>query len=133
MSEYYETEPQDKADQPWFLNQVVELEVDPEIWSPEGLLSAFQAIEAQMGRLRTEPKGPRPIDIDMLLWEGLEQKTGYLDIPHPAMLQRAFVLIPLKEIAPDLTIDGKSLDEALTSIDYTVEGRKIWQQQPEEK
>lgn len=127
MSEYYETEPQDKPDQPWFVNQVVELEVDPEIWSPEGLLSAFQAIEAQMGRQRTEPKGPRPIDIDMLLWEGLAQQTGYLDIPHPAMHKRAFVLVPLKEIAPGLSIDGTSVDDALESIDYKLEGRKIWQ------
>ncbi len=132
MSEYYETEPQDKTDQPWFLNQVVELEVDPEIWSPEGLLSAFQAIEAQMGRQRTEPKGPRPIDIDMLLWEGLEQQTGYLDLPHPGMLQRAFVLVPLKEIAPDLKIGGKKLDQLLAKIDYKIEGKKIWQSQPEQ-
>lgn len=132
MSEYYETEPQDNSDQPWFLNQVVELEVDPEIWSPEGLLSAFQAIEAQMGRARTVPKGPRPIDIDMLLWEGLEQKTGYLDIPHPAMHQRAFVLVPLKEIAPDVNIGGSTRpDQALDSLEYTLKGRKIWQQQPE--
>lgn len=132
MSEYYETEPQEKTDQPWFLNQVVELAVDPEIWSPEGLLSAFQAIEAQMGRQRTEPKGPRPIDIDMLLWEGLEQQTGYLDVPHPAMLHRAFVLVPLKEIAPNLTVQGNTLDEALGAIEYTLEGNKIWQSQAEQ-
>lgn len=131
MSELYETEPQDNTDQPWFINQVVEFEVDPEIWSPEGMLSAFQAIESKMGRnrLAEEPKGPRPIDIDMLYWEGLEQKTGYLDLPHPRMLERAFVLVPLKELAPGLSLAEGNIDQALEKLDYAVEGNRITQSQ----
>lgn len=130
VSECYETEPQDNPEQPWFLNQVVEFEVDPVIWSPEGLLSTFQAIEAKMGRVHDTPKGPRIIDMDLLYWEGVEQRTGYLNLPHPAMKQRAFVLIPLKELAPDLVLEGgEGIDEALQRLDYRIEGRKIWQNQ----
>lgn len=130
MSEYYETEPQDNREQPWFLNQVVEFEIDPVIWSPEGFLSAFQAIEAKMGRVHDGQKGPRSIDMDLLYWEGLEQQTEYLTLPHPAMRYRAFVLIPLQELAPDLVLaGGESIAQALAKLDYRVEGNKIWQKQ----
>lgn len=128
MSGLYETEPQEKKDQSWFTNQVIELAVDPEIWSPEGFLSCLQAIEGQLGRTRQEPNGPRVLDMDLIAWGDLEQETGYLDLPHPRARQRAFVLVPLNEIAPDFAFpDGTGVSEALGKIEFRMEGNRIWQ------
>ncbi|WP_083465662.1 2-amino-4-hydroxy-6-hydroxymethyldihydropteridine diphosphokinase [Desulfovibrio brasiliensis] len=128
MSGLYETEPQEKKDQPWFANQVIELAVDPEIWSPEGFLSCLQAIEGQLGRTRQEPNGPRVLDMDLIAWGDLVQETGYLDLPHPKAKERAFVLLPLKEIIPDFVFpDGLGINEALSAIEYKIEGNRIWQ------
>ncbi|WP_018125203.1 2-amino-4-hydroxy-6-hydroxymethyldihydropteridine diphosphokinase [Desulfovibrio oxyclinae] len=128
MSGLYETEPQEKKDQSWFTNQVIELAVDPEIWSPEGFLSCLQAIEGQLGRTRQEPNGPRVLDMDMIAWGDLEQETGYLDLPHPRAQQRAFVLVPLNEIAPDFVFpDGTGVAEALDKVEFRMEGNRIWQ------
>lgn len=129
QSEYYQTEPQGEIkDQPWFTNQVVELEIDAEIWSPEGFLSTCKAIEGQLGRTCGEKDGPRPLDMDILLWGDSVQENDFLTLPHPRATRRAFVLIPLKEIAPDLVFpDGTTIDQALDSISYRMEDRKIWQ------
>lgn len=130
MSELYQTEPQGLKDQPWFTNQVVHLEVDPEIWACEGLLSTFQAIEGQMGRDRDEeePGGPRVIDIDLLLFGDRTMEDEFLTLPHPRMHERAFVLVPLKEIAPGLTFpNGETIDQALSRVQYRTEDKKIWQ------
>jgi 2-amino-4-hydroxy-6-hydroxymethyldihydropteridine diphosphokinase len=129
MSSTYVTEPQGPVtDQPWFLNQVAWYKVDKEIWSPEGFLSALLAIEDQMARERGEPGGPRIIDLDLLLFGELEQTTGFLDVPHPRMLERAFVLVPLLEIAPDLVLpDGTSAKEVLAKLDYKIEDGRISQ------
>jgi len=100
VSGLYETEPVELRDQPWFLNCVVALETSDE---PGELLKKVLAIEQEMGRLRTKDKGPRPIDIDILLFGDrvvAEQERG-LKIPHPAMHRRRFVLEPLAAIAPD--------------------------------
>jgi 2-amino-4-hydroxy-6-hydroxymethyldihydropteridine diphosphokinase len=99
VSGFYETEPVDFRDQPWFLNCVVALETSD---SPEALLQRVLAIEQEMGRLRTKKKGPRLIDIDILLFGDrvVEEQECGLKIPHPAMQQRRFVLEPLAEIAP---------------------------------
>ena len=129
VSEYYETEPQGEIkDQPWFTNQVIKLEIDAEIWSPPGFLSTCTAIEAKMGRTRSVPGGPRPLDMDIIAWGDVEMDMDFLTLPHPRAKERAFVLVPLKELAPDFVFpDGTTIDEALNAIDYKMEGNKIWQ------
>jgi 2-amino-4-hydroxy-6-hydroxymethyldihydropteridine diphosphokinase len=98
VSGFYESEPVELRDQPWFLNCVVALETSD---SPEALLQRVLAIEQEMGRLRTKSKGPRLIDIDILLFSDHVVEERGLKIPHPAMHQRRFVLEPLAEIAPE--------------------------------
>lgn len=98
-SSIYETEPRDVLDQPWFLNQVIEIETD---LFPRQLLARMQKVEREMGRKRTIAKGPRNIDIDILLFGESVVSTPGLDIPHPRMTERRFVLEPLAELAPDL-------------------------------
>jgi len=98
VSGFYETEPVEFRDQPWFLNCVVALETSD---SPEALLQRALAIEQEMGRLRMKDKGPRSIDIDILLSGDRVVEERGLKIPHPAMHQRRFVLEPLAEIAPE--------------------------------
>jgi len=100
VSGFYETEPVELRDQPWFLNCVVALETSD---SPEALLQRALAIEHEMGRVRMKEKGPRSIDIDILLFGDrvVEEQERGLKIPHPAMHQRRFVLEPLAEIAPE--------------------------------
>ncbi|HTW58046.1 MAG TPA: 2-amino-4-hydroxy-6-hydroxymethyldihydropteridine diphosphokinase [Terriglobales bacterium] len=98
LSSFYETEPVEFADQPWFLNCAVSMETAA---APEQLMAALLTIEREMGRERTQEKGPRTIDIDILLFDDLVVNSPDLIIPHPAMHQRRFVLEPLAEIAPD--------------------------------
>lgn len=99
VSSLYETEPVEFTDQPWFLNGVVALETET---SPRELLDALLAIEQEMGRKRTMVKGPRTIDLDILLYGDQIIREAGLRIPHPALPERRFVLEPLAEIAPDL-------------------------------
>src|SRR5882724_3091628 len=98
VSGFYETEPVELRDQPWFLNCVVVLETRD---TPRALLKKVLAIEREMGRLRMKDKGPRSIDIDLLLFGDRVVEERGLKIPHPAMHQRRFVLEPLAEIAPE--------------------------------
>lgn len=93
----YETEPVDFRDQPWFLNCVVTVETGK---TPRDLLAHVLAIEEAVGRRRTRDKGPRTIDIDILLFGDRVIDEPGLKIPHPAMHERRFVLEPLAEIAP---------------------------------
>jgi 2-amino-4-hydroxy-6-hydroxymethyldihydropteridine diphosphokinase len=95
-SGFYETEPVDFLEQPWFLNCVVAL---PTSKTPRDLLAHALAIEEGMGRRRTRDKGPRTIDIDILLFGDRVIDEPGLKIPHPAMHERRFVLEPLAEIA----------------------------------
>lgn len=97
VSSFYETEPVEFAAQPWFLNCAVELETEK---MPRQLLRGVLAIEQEMGRRRQRKKGPRNIDIDILLFGNSIVKVQGLTIPHPAMQERRFVLEPLAEIAP---------------------------------
>ncbi len=99
VSSFYETEPMEFAAQPWFLNCAVALETE---MMPRRLLARVQAIEKAMGRRRSPPKGPRTIDIDILLFGNSVVDTGELTIPHPALHERRFVLEPLSEIAADV-------------------------------
>jgi len=94
-SRLYETAPQDVADQPPFLNQVVCLETT---LSPDELLAAAQGIEDDAGRVRAVRFGPRTLDVDILLFQGVESDRPELTLPHPRLWQRAFVLVPLAEL-----------------------------------
>jgi 2-amino-4-hydroxy-6-hydroxymethyldihydropteridine diphosphokinase len=96
VSSFYETEPMEVKEQAWFLNCAVEVETEK---SPQELLDALLAIERGMGRERLQPKGPRNIDIDILLFGDAVIDEKGLKVPHPAMHERRFVLAPLAEIA----------------------------------
>lgn len=98
-SSIYETSPVGMTEQPWFLNQVLEIQTELE---PEALLELVKKIEKHMGRTSAPPKGPRCIDIDILLAENEIVDQGDLVIPHPEMAKRNFVLVPLNEIANDV-------------------------------
>jgi 2-amino-4-hydroxy-6-hydroxymethyldihydropteridine diphosphokinase len=108
-SRVYETAPQDVTDQPPFLNQVVCLETGV---APLDLLRACQAIETANGRVRERRFGARTLDIDILVYEGVETDDPELTLPHPRLAKRAFVLAPLTEIwgcargMPDLDVGG---------------------------
>ena len=99
VSSFYETEPVEFTQQPWFLNCVIALETMTE---PAQLMAEFLRIEQAMGRERVQKKGPRSIDIDILLFGDVVVNTPQLTIPHPEMVHRRFVLEPLAEIAPEL-------------------------------
>jgi 2-amino-4-hydroxy-6-hydroxymethyldihydropteridine diphosphokinase len=98
-SSFYETEPVEFTDQPWFLNCAVALETNQ---TPLQLMTSILRLEEQMGRRRVQPKGPRTIDIDVLLFDDIVLDSPSLIIPHPALHERRFVLEPLSEIAPDV-------------------------------
>ncbi len=99
VSSFYETEPVDVSAQPWFLNCAVQLDTEK---MPKQLLAGILDLERQMGRKRTQAKGPRNIDIDILLFGTSVVETKGLTIPHPGLHQRRFVLEPLAEIAPEV-------------------------------
>lgn len=99
QSSIYETEPVDYLDQPWFYNQVLEVEASQ---SPMALLDLIKNIELKMKRGPSPDKGPRVIDIDILLADKTVIQTSKLIVPHPRMSFRNFVMMPLAEIAPDL-------------------------------
>lgn len=127
-SPVYATEPQDYADQPWFLNQVLKLELDA-CWRPRALVAALLEQEASMGRVRDPALrfGPRVIDLDLLLFG--EERCAWPDctLPHPRLLRRAFVLVPLLDVAPGLLVEGVPLAEALRSLPYRLCDGKIFQ------
>lgn len=99
VSSLHETEPVDLREQPWFLNSAVQATTQA---SPLDLLRALRGIELQMGNKKLVPKGPRLIDLDILLYGDEIIFTPELQVPHPRMLLRKFVLAPLAEIAPNL-------------------------------
>ncbi len=99
VSSVYETDPVDYLDQPRFLNMVVQVETDLD---PFSLLQFLKRIERRIGRQTTVRYGPRAIDLDLLLYDDLVLETPELQIPHPRMAERAFVLVPLAEVAPEL-------------------------------
>ena len=98
VSSFYETEPVDVPAQPWFLNCAVKFETEK---MPRQLMSAILSLEQSMGRQRRQSKGPRTIDIDVLLFGSSVIELPSLTVPHPRMHQRRFVLEPLAEIAPE--------------------------------
>ncbi len=112
LSSFYETEPVDVTDQPDFLNLVCQVSTKLD---PFQLLSACRQVESEMQRLREVNKGPRNIDIDIILYNQRIIDQPRLTIPHPHWSQRNFVLIPLQEIAPDLRdpATGHSIQELI--------------------
>jgi 2-amino-4-hydroxy-6-hydroxymethyldihydropteridine diphosphokinase len=113
QSSYYETAPIGYELQEWFLNIVIEVETT---LTPYELLSLCNKVEQQLKRERIIRWGPRTIDIDILLYEDYESNEEKLTVPHPRMQERAFVVIPLLEIAPDLYMKGQSLKEISNNI-----------------
>jgi 2-amino-4-hydroxy-6-hydroxymethyldihydropteridine diphosphokinase len=87
--------------------------------APHDLLAACLAVEQGLGRVRDRKWGPRIIDIDVLIYEGVTVRDAALVLPHPYMMERAFVLAPLAEIAPDLAVDGVLVRDALSKLDQT--------------
>jgi 2-amino-4-hydroxy-6-hydroxymethyldihydropteridine diphosphokinase len=115
VSAFYETQPVDVPDQPWFLNCAAAIETDK---TPRELLQLALRVEAAMGRLRMREKGARKIDIDIVLFGDWVVDEPGLNIPHPAMHQRRFVLEPLVEIAPEARHPalGKTTQELLAAL-----------------
>jgi 2-amino-4-hydroxy-6-hydroxymethyldihydropteridine diphosphokinase len=115
-SSIYETEPWGAANQGRYLNQVVRGHTQ---LTPQALLASVLETERRLGRDRAHAErfGPRVIDLDILLYEGAAVNEPDLQIPHPRMMERAFVLVPLAEIAPDLTVGGERVADALAKLD----------------
>jgi 2-amino-4-hydroxy-6-hydroxymethyldihydropteridine diphosphokinase len=127
VSSLYRTPPWGKTDQPDFINAAAELRTSH---SPRALLALCLDAEQALKRVRRERWGPRVIDIDILLFGDRTVHEANLDVPHPRMLERAFVMVPLAEIAPGLNIGGKPLSEHLAAIDSSgimkLPGGKDW-------
>ena len=123
-SSFYETEPVEFTDQAWFLNCAAALETTK---TPAQLMAALLTIEREMGRQRTQKKGPRTIDIDILFFGDTVMDSPELIIPHPAMQQRRFVLEPLAEIAAEARhpVLGKTIRELLAELPAGQTVRKI--------
>ena len=124
VSSIYETEPVGFVEQEWFVNCAVEIET---FLSPLALLDKMQAIEYQLGRRREIPKGPRTIDIDLLLYGDRTIESERLLLPHPEMFRRRFVMEPLREIAPSLRVPviDQSVDEIYEELRDTSQVRQL--------
>ncbi|MEG0254757.1 MAG: 2-amino-4-hydroxy-6-hydroxymethyldihydropteridine diphosphokinase [Vagococcus sp.] len=120
-SKIYETEPYGGVSQDNFLNAVVKIETS---LTPIELLDVIQEIEIKLGRERIIRWGPRTIDIDILLMEGIEMTSERLNIPHIELVKRSFVLIPLKDVYENKTLFGESIDQL---IEDTGNKDDVWQ------
>jgi 2-amino-4-hydroxy-6-hydroxymethyldihydropteridine diphosphokinase len=128
LSEVYLTEPQGDPAQPWFANQVARLACG--FSDPHVLLAGLRSIETRMGRSGNPllRRGPRVIDLDLLLFDGLCRADKDLTLPHPRLRERAFVLVPLCDLDPDLPLPGGATPRALLrGLAYGREGRRIFQ------
>jgi 2-amino-4-hydroxy-6-hydroxymethyldihydropteridine diphosphokinase len=124
VSSLYETEPVGYAEQPLFLNAVCLAQTN---LGPLQLLSVIKGIEASLGRVPSFPNAPRPIDLDIIFYGDLVMETPELTIPHPRLEERAFVLIPLVEIAPNLLhpVSGQSIKDLAAGVQGREGVRKI--------
>ncbi|HEY90968.1 MAG TPA: 2-amino-4-hydroxy-6-hydroxymethyldihydropteridine diphosphokinase [Dehalococcoidia bacterium] len=127
VSSTYDTEPVGNVSQPRFLNLACKVSTRLE---PIGLLTLLKGIESKLGRKQTGPNTPRPIDIDILFFGELAMDSPKLTIPHPRLIERAFVLVPLADITPDLVhpVTGKTVLEMLKSLQKGVQGVFKWQE-----
>ena len=117
-SRVYRTPPWGLREQPPFLNAVLRAETD---LAPQPLLELLLAVELTQGRTRGVPNAPRTLDLDLLLYGDLLLETPHLTVPHPRLHERAFVLVPLCDLAPDLRhpLLGRRMDELLAGVDRT--------------
>lgn len=127
VSGLYRTPAWGVTDQPDFLNAAAAVETT---LTPRGLLERCLEIEASLKRIRTERWGPRVIDLDILVFGSVALDEPGLTIPHPHLQERAFVLLPLADLAPDLAVEGRIVSELASNIDRTgitrVDGNGDW-------
>lgn len=112
----YETPPWGRTDQPTFVNAVARFET---ALDPHAVLALALTTEAALGRERREKWGPRVIDIDILVYEGVDLDEPRLSLPHPYIKDRAFVLVPLAEIDPGLVVGGEPVEGLVARLDTT--------------
>lgn len=113
-SKLYRSAPWGVTDQDWFINACIAIQTT---LSPHELLKHCQMVENDMGRVRTIRWGPRIIDVDILTFKDLAIADPDLTVPHPLIAERAFVLVPLKDVAPELRLNGRSIDAMLETLD----------------
>ncbi|WVT74970.1 2-amino-4-hydroxy-6-hydroxymethyldihydropteridine diphosphokinase [Sinorhizobium chiapasense] len=127
VSRLYRTPPWGKTDQAWFFNACAAVGTTLE---PEALLDTCLDIERSMKRVRDERWGPRTLDIDVLTYEGVAQAETRLELPHPRMTDRGFVLMPLADIAADMQVRGRTVSDWLRGADVTgievADGNMTW-------
>jgi len=128
VSSCYKTEPVGYEEQPWFFNAVCKIVTE---YNPEQLLNRILGVEDELGRVRTIRWGPRIVDLDLLLFEDMVISSERLIVPHPRMLERDFVLIPLQEIAPQMVLpQGNKLSEAEKQLKLNkkviLSSEKLW-------
>lgn len=126
-SDWYESAPVPLADQPWYVNGVAKAESDLD---PKSLLARLHQIEAEMGRVRSVVNAPRVIDLDLLAYDDIiltEQSGGGLTLPHPRLEQRAFVVLPLRDVAPGWIhpISGQTVAQMVAALPHDQEIRAI--------
>jgi 2-amino-4-hydroxy-6-hydroxymethyldihydropteridine diphosphokinase len=125
-SAFYRTSPWGPVAQPDFVNACAVAETTLE---PHALLALAQAIQRELGRQPGPRWGPRPIDIDTLDYEGVQVDDPDLEIPHPGLTERAFVLLPLLDIAPDWVVSSRPIREWAAEVDVTgivrIDGRDL--------